>query len=92
MEKTLNLQGFLPLNMIGTHLRRTKERIMQHQQISAPQQLAPEERAFFLRLAALNAAFEAAKAGPAGREMAAPAVSIDGILDRYFLALTDNSP
>lgn len=65
---------------------------MPHQQFSASHALAPEERAFFLQLAALNAAFEAARSGVPGREMAAPAVRIDDMLNRYFRALTEHAP
>lgn len=66
---------------------------MQRQQFSVPL-LAPEERAFFLQLSAMNAAFEAARAGDSARAMAERAVGIDDMLDRYFRALTglDASP
>lgn len=64
---------------------------MQHPQISAPHLLAPEERAFFLQLTALNVALEAARAGPPSREIAKPAVAIEDMLNRYFFALTEQA-
>jgi len=67
---------------------------MQHPRSSSPRLLAPEERAFFLQLSALNAAFEAARAGEPARATAVGATAIDDMLNRYFLALTnqDHSP
>lgn len=64
---------------------------MQHPRLSAPHLLPPDERAFFLQLAALNVAFDAARAGAQCREMAKPAMAIDDVLNRYFLALTDRT-
>jgi hypothetical protein len=65
---------------------------MQHPQISPSQMLAPEERAFFLQLAALNVAFEAARAAPPGPDMATAAARIDDSLNRYFRALIEPVP
>jgi hypothetical protein len=61
---------------------------MRHSRVSPPRSLAPDERAFFVKLAAMNAAFEAARAGEAARPLAARADAIDDMLNRYFLALT----
>lgn len=63
---------------------------MRRQQFSVPNALAPEERAFFLQLSAMNAAFEAARAGDAARAMAERAAGMDELLDRYFHALTSS--
>jgi hypothetical protein len=65
---------------------------MPQRRISAPTPLTPEERAFFLQLAAFNAAFDAARTGEPARVMAARADAIDELLNRYFLALTAQDP
>ena len=61
---------------------------MPSRRIPAPAVLTPEERAFFIRLAALNAAFDGARAGESGRALAARSEAIDEMLNRYFVALT----
>lgn len=52
------------------------------------QHITPEERAFCTKLAAINAAFEAARAGIPAKALGERAASIDELLDRYFVALT----
>lgn len=53
-----------------------------------PRQLTPEERLFMARLAGLNAAFEAARAGTPGRAVAAETRAVEEFLERCYLALT----
>jgi hypothetical protein len=50
-----------------------------------------EDRAFFARLAAINAAFEAARAGRPAQGLAEHAAAIDDLLGRYFIALTSSA-
>ena len=64
---------------------------MQQPPVPAPFSPNAEERVFFARLAALNAAFDAARAGKTAKSFADRASSIDALLDRYFVALTSQS-
>jgi hypothetical protein len=60
--------------------------------ISSQGPLTAEEHLFLARLAALNAACEAVRAGTGARGFAEDAAAVDALLERLFSALTRSDP
>ena len=62
-----------------------------HAPVAAP--MSHEERAFFARLAAMNAAFESARAGKTAQSFAHRALSSDALLETFLQEIqAQNSP
>ena len=62
-----------------------------HAPVAAP--MSHEERAFFARLAAMNAAFESARAGKTAQSFAHRALSCDALLETFLQEIqAQNSP